>query len=145
MKYKIIHLFVKLTNLFQSKIVTTKVNKIIFFLFFIIAVRAMQLRTLRVFLGSFMITWYINYIVKKISFWFRIYTWSHFSKLLMFNNSIQTLIICIPNISSQCIATIFFSVTIKWSNIFHSRCIWIRVSHYLFFSRWTNWLIFCLL
>jgi hypothetical protein len=27
MKYKIIHLFVKLTNLFQSKIVTTKVNK----------------------------------------------------------------------------------------------------------------------
>jgi hypothetical protein len=34
MKYKIIHLFVKLTNLFQSKIVTTKVNKIIFFLFF---------------------------------------------------------------------------------------------------------------
>jgi hypothetical protein len=44
MKYKIIHLFVKLTNLFQSKIVTTKVNKI-FFLFFIIAVIAMQLRT----------------------------------------------------------------------------------------------------
>jgi hypothetical protein len=27
MKCKIIHLFVKLTNLFQSKIVTTKVNK----------------------------------------------------------------------------------------------------------------------
>jgi hypothetical protein len=27
-KYKIIHLFVTLTNLFQSKIVTTKVNKI---------------------------------------------------------------------------------------------------------------------
>jgi hypothetical protein len=27
MKYKISHLFVKLTNLFQSKIVTTKVNK----------------------------------------------------------------------------------------------------------------------
>jgi hypothetical protein len=50
------HLFVKLTNLFQSKIVTTKVNKIIFFLFFIIAVIAMQLRTLRVFIGSFMIT-----------------------------------------------------------------------------------------
>jgi hypothetical protein len=45
MKYKIIHLFVKLTNLFQSKIVTTKVNKKIFFLFFIIAVIAMQLRT----------------------------------------------------------------------------------------------------
>jgi hypothetical protein len=44
MKYKIIHLFVKLTNLFQSKIVTTKVNNIIF-LFFIIAVIAMQLRT----------------------------------------------------------------------------------------------------
>jgi hypothetical protein len=46
MKYKIIHLFVKLTNLFQSKIVTTatKVNKKIFFLFFIIAVIAMQLR-----------------------------------------------------------------------------------------------------
>jgi uncharacterized membrane protein len=43
MKYKIIHLFVKLTNLFQSKIVTTKVNKIIIFLFFIIAVIAMQL------------------------------------------------------------------------------------------------------
>jgi hypothetical protein len=39
------HLFVKLTNLFQSKIVTTKVNKIIIFLFFIIAVIAMQLRT----------------------------------------------------------------------------------------------------
>jgi uncharacterized membrane protein len=56
MKYKIIHLFVKLTNLFQSKIVTTKVNKIIIFLFFIIAVIAMQLRTLRVFIGSFMIT-----------------------------------------------------------------------------------------
>jgi hypothetical protein len=52
MKYKIIHLFVKLTNLFQSKIVTTKVNKIIFFCFFIIAVIAMQLRTLRVFIGS---------------------------------------------------------------------------------------------
>jgi hypothetical protein len=34
MNYKIIHLFVKLTNLFQSKIVTTKVNKIIIFLFF---------------------------------------------------------------------------------------------------------------
>jgi hypothetical protein len=34
MKYKIIHLFVELTNLFQSKIVTTKVNKIIIFLFF---------------------------------------------------------------------------------------------------------------
>jgi hypothetical protein len=34
MKYKIIHLFVKLTNLFQSKIVTTKVNKIIIFFFF---------------------------------------------------------------------------------------------------------------
>jgi hypothetical protein len=34
MKYKIIQLFVKLTNLFQSKIVTTKVNMIIFFLFF---------------------------------------------------------------------------------------------------------------
>jgi hypothetical protein len=47
MKYKIIHLFVILTNLFQSKIVTTKVNKIIFFLFFIIAVIAMQLRTTR--------------------------------------------------------------------------------------------------
>jgi hypothetical protein len=45
MKYKIIHLFVKLTNLFQSKIVTTKVNKKISFLFFIIAVIAMQLRT----------------------------------------------------------------------------------------------------
>jgi hypothetical protein len=45
MKYKIIHLFVKLTNLFQSKIVTTKVNKKIIFLFFIIAVIAMQLRT----------------------------------------------------------------------------------------------------
>jgi hypothetical protein len=45
MKYKIIHLFVKLTNLFQSKIVTTKVNKKIFFLFFIIAVIAMELRT----------------------------------------------------------------------------------------------------
>jgi hypothetical protein len=45
MKYKIIHLFVKLTNLFQSKIVTTKVNKKIFFLFFIIAVIAIQLRT----------------------------------------------------------------------------------------------------
>jgi hypothetical protein len=45
MKYKIINLFVKLTNLFQSKIVTTKVNKKIFFLFFIIAVIAMQLRT----------------------------------------------------------------------------------------------------
>jgi hypothetical protein len=45
MKYKIIHLFVKLTNLFQSKIVTAKVNKKIFFLFFIIAVIAMQLRT----------------------------------------------------------------------------------------------------
>jgi hypothetical protein len=45
MKYKIIHLFVKLTNLFQSKIVTTKVNKKIFVLFFIIAVIAMQLRT----------------------------------------------------------------------------------------------------
>jgi hypothetical protein len=45
MKYKIIHLFVKLTNLFQSKIVTTNVNKKIFFLFFIIAVIAMQLRT----------------------------------------------------------------------------------------------------
>jgi hypothetical protein len=45
MKYKIIHLFVKLTNLFQSKIITTKVNKKIFFLFFIIAVIAMQLRT----------------------------------------------------------------------------------------------------
>jgi hypothetical protein len=45
MKYKIIHLFVKLTNLFQSKIVTTKVNKKIFFLFFIIAMIAMQLRT----------------------------------------------------------------------------------------------------
>jgi hypothetical protein len=44
MKYKIIHLFVKLTNLFQSKIVTTKVNKKIFFLCFIIAVIAMQLR-----------------------------------------------------------------------------------------------------
>jgi hypothetical protein len=44
MKYKIIHLFVKLTNLFQSKIVTTKVNKKIIFLF-IIAVIAMQLRT----------------------------------------------------------------------------------------------------
>jgi hypothetical protein len=46
MKYKIIHLFVKLTNLFQSKIVTTKVNiyKKIIFLFFIIAVIAMQLR-----------------------------------------------------------------------------------------------------
>jgi uncharacterized membrane protein len=56
MKYKIIHLFVKLTNLFQSKIVTTKVNEIIIFLFFIIAVIAMQLRTLRVFIGSFMIT-----------------------------------------------------------------------------------------
>jgi hypothetical protein len=40
MTYKIIHLFVKLTNLFQSKIVTTKVNKKIFFLFFIIAVIA---------------------------------------------------------------------------------------------------------
>jgi hypothetical protein len=53
---KIIHLFVKLTNLFQSKIVTTKVNKIIFFLFFIIAVIAMQLRTLRAFIGSFLIT-----------------------------------------------------------------------------------------
>jgi hypothetical protein len=34
MKYKIIHLFVKLTNLFLSKIVTTKVNKIIFFFVF---------------------------------------------------------------------------------------------------------------
>jgi hypothetical protein len=34
MKYKIIHLFVKLTNLFQSKIGTTKVNKIIFFFVF---------------------------------------------------------------------------------------------------------------
>jgi hypothetical protein len=34
MKYTIFHLFVKLTNLFQSKIVPTKVNKIIFFLFF---------------------------------------------------------------------------------------------------------------
>jgi hypothetical protein len=34
MKYKIIHLFVKLTNLFQSKIVTTKVNKIIFLFVF---------------------------------------------------------------------------------------------------------------
>jgi hypothetical protein len=45
MKYKIIHLFVKLTNLFQSKIVTTKVNKKIIFLFFIIAVIVMQLRT----------------------------------------------------------------------------------------------------
>jgi hypothetical protein len=45
MKYKIIHLFVKLTNLFQSKIVTTKVSKKIIFLFFIIAVIAMQLRT----------------------------------------------------------------------------------------------------
>jgi hypothetical protein len=45
MKYKIIHLFVKLTNLFQTKIVTTKVNKKIIFLFFIIAVIAMQLRT----------------------------------------------------------------------------------------------------
>jgi uncharacterized membrane protein len=43
MKYKIIHLLVKLTNLFQSKIVTTKVNKIIIFLFFIIAVIVMQL------------------------------------------------------------------------------------------------------
>jgi hypothetical protein len=55
MKDKIIHLFVKLTNLFQSKIVTTKVNKIIIFLFFIIAVIAMQLRTLRVFIGSWII------------------------------------------------------------------------------------------
>jgi hypothetical protein len=45
MKYKIIPLFVKLTNLFQLKIVTTKVNKKNFFLFFIIAVIAMQLRT----------------------------------------------------------------------------------------------------
>jgi hypothetical protein len=45
MKYNIIHLFVKLTNLLQSKIVTTKVNKKIIFLFFIIAVIAMQLRT----------------------------------------------------------------------------------------------------
>jgi uncharacterized membrane protein len=45
MKYKIIHLFVTLTNLFQSKIVTTKVNKKIIFLFFIIAVIAMQPRT----------------------------------------------------------------------------------------------------
>jgi hypothetical protein len=45
MKYKIIHLFVKLTNLFQSKIITTKVNKKIIFLFFIIAVIAMQLKT----------------------------------------------------------------------------------------------------
>jgi hypothetical protein len=34
MKYKIIHLFVKLTNLFQSKIVTTKINQIIFFFFY---------------------------------------------------------------------------------------------------------------
>jgi hypothetical protein len=34
MKYKIIHLFVKLTNLFQSKIVTTKVNEIIIFFVF---------------------------------------------------------------------------------------------------------------
>jgi hypothetical protein len=33
MKYKIIHLFVKLTNLFQSKIVTTKVNNN-FFVFY---------------------------------------------------------------------------------------------------------------
>jgi hypothetical protein len=41
MKYKIIHLFVKLTNLFQSKILTMKVNKIIIFSFFIIAVIAM--------------------------------------------------------------------------------------------------------
>jgi hypothetical protein len=31
---EISHLFVKLTNLFQSKIVTTKVNKIIFFFVF---------------------------------------------------------------------------------------------------------------
>jgi hypothetical protein len=49
----------QMTNLFQSKIVTTKVNKIIICLFFIIAVIAMQLRTLRVFnvfIGSFMIT-----------------------------------------------------------------------------------------
>jgi hypothetical protein len=56
-------LFIYLTNLFQSKIVTTKVNKIITFLFFIIAVIAMQLRTLCVFIGSFMIRWYMNYIV----------------------------------------------------------------------------------
>jgi hypothetical protein len=36
MKYKIIHLFVKLTNIFQSKILTTKVNKICnnFFVFY---------------------------------------------------------------------------------------------------------------
>jgi uncharacterized protein with PQ loop repeat len=46
-----------------DKIVTTKVNKMIIFLFFIIAVIAMQLRTLRVLIGSFMITWYMNYIV----------------------------------------------------------------------------------
>jgi hypothetical protein len=34
MKYKIIHLFVKLTNLFESKIVTWKINQIIFFFVF---------------------------------------------------------------------------------------------------------------
>jgi uncharacterized membrane protein len=56
MKYKTFHLFVKLTNLFQSKIVTTQVNKMIIILFFIIAVMAMQLKTLRVLIGSFMIT-----------------------------------------------------------------------------------------
>jgi hypothetical protein len=49
------NLFVKLTNLFQSKIVTTRVNKIIIFLLFIIAVIGMQLRTLRVLIGSFVI------------------------------------------------------------------------------------------
>jgi hypothetical protein len=49
------NLFVKLTNLFQSKIVT-RVNKIIIVLLFIIAVIGMQLRTLRVLIGSFMIT-----------------------------------------------------------------------------------------
>jgi hypothetical protein len=34
MKYKIIYLFVKLANFFQSKIATTKVNKIFFFVFY---------------------------------------------------------------------------------------------------------------